>query len=142
MWAYLDQLFADVGPTQQLFDLKEELTTNIKEKIADLISSGMDEEQAYKEALISLGDLSGLVEEMRRLGQDQAKQKSLFFDDGAPFHRRNHRRSFADPLRLFLFSGLLVFHGRALYRRRLPDGVLPGRLRSVFVSPAHRERPA
>ena len=34
----------------------------------------MDEEQAYKEAIISMGDLSGLVDDMRKLGQDTAKQ--------------------------------------------------------------------
>lgn len=46
----------------------------LKKKIADLISRGMDEEQAYKEAIISMGDLSGLVDDMRKLGQDTAKQ--------------------------------------------------------------------
>ena len=32
---YIDHLFSDVEPSQQLFDLKEELTTNLKEKIED-----------------------------------------------------------------------------------------------------------
>lgn len=72
--AYIDNLFSGVGATQQLFDLKEELATNMKEKIADFISRGMDDGQAYKEAIISMGDLSGLVDDMRRLGQDTAKQ--------------------------------------------------------------------
>jgi hypothetical protein len=45
----------------------------MKEKIADYISRGLDEEQAFKEAIISeaiisMGDLSGLVGDMRRLG--------------------------------------------------------------------------
>ncbi|WP_017754783.1 hypothetical protein [Calidifontibacillus oryziterrae] len=34
----------------------------------------MDEDAAFKEAIISIGDLSGLVEDMRKLGQDKAKQ--------------------------------------------------------------------
>lgn len=71
---YIDNLFSDVGGSQQLFDLKEELATNMKEKIADYKSRGMEEDQAFKEAVISIGDLSGLVEDMRRLGQDAAKQ--------------------------------------------------------------------
>lgn len=41
---YIDDLFSDVGPSQQLFDLKEELTTNLKEKIADYQARGMEEE--------------------------------------------------------------------------------------------------
>ncbi|WP_302104837.1 permease prefix domain 1-containing protein [Polycladomyces zharkentensis] len=71
---YIDNLFSGVGESQQLFDLKEELATNMKEKIADYQSRGMDDEQAFKEAVISMGDLSGLVDEMRKVGQDMAKQ--------------------------------------------------------------------
>ncbi len=66
-------MFADVGPSQQLFDLKEELSTNMKEKITDYQSRGMDEEQDFKEAVISMGDLRGLVGDMRKIGQDTAK---------------------------------------------------------------------
>lgn len=72
--AYIDKLFSGVGASQQMFDLKEELSTNIKEKTADYQSRGMDEEQAFKEAVISMGDLSGLVADMHLLGQDTAKQ--------------------------------------------------------------------
>lgn len=72
--AYIDNLFSGVGPSQQLYDLKEELAVNIKEKTADFIARGMDADQAFKEAVISMGDLSGLVDDMRKLGQDTAKQ--------------------------------------------------------------------
>ncbi|MFD1426316.1 permease prefix domain 1-containing protein [Kroppenstedtia sanguinis] len=71
---YFDDLFAGVGRSQQLFDLKEELSTNLKEKIADYQSQGLSDEQAFKEAVISMGDLSGLVEDLRELGKDTAKQ--------------------------------------------------------------------
>ncbi|MEL7563969.1 MAG: permease prefix domain 1-containing protein [Dehalobacterium sp.] len=71
---HFDALFSDVGVSQQLFELKEELATNMKEKIADYQSRGMDDEQAFKEAVISMGDLRGLVDDMRKLGQDTAKQ--------------------------------------------------------------------
>lgn len=72
--AYIDKLFTGVGESQQLFELKEELETNMKEKIADHKSSGMEDKQALKEAVISMGDLSELVDEMRSLGQNKAKQ--------------------------------------------------------------------
>lgn len=71
---YIDNLFSNVGASQHLFDLKEELATNLKERIADIKSRGTDDEQAFKEAVISMGDLTGLVEDMRRVGQDTAKQ--------------------------------------------------------------------
>ncbi|MFD1394785.1 permease prefix domain 1-containing protein [Kroppenstedtia eburnea] len=70
---YFNDLFAGVGQSQQLFDLKEELSTNLKEKIADYQSRGLADEQAFKEAVISMGDLSGLVEDLRQLGPDTAK---------------------------------------------------------------------
>ena len=72
--AYIENLFSGVGASQQLFDLKEELATNLKEKTYDIQSRGLDEDQAFKEAIISMGDLSGLVDDMRKLGQDMAKQ--------------------------------------------------------------------
>lgn len=33
-------------------------------------SGGLDEEQAFEEAIISMGDLSGLVNDMRKLGEE------------------------------------------------------------------------
>ncbi|MGD6776964.1 permease prefix domain 1-containing protein [Sutcliffiella horikoshii] len=72
--AYVDSLFSGVGESQQLFDLKEELATNLKEKIADYKKDGMDESAAFKEAVSSMGDLSGLVDDMREVGQNKAKQ--------------------------------------------------------------------
>ncbi|WP_223701686.1 permease prefix domain 1-containing protein [Sutcliffiella deserti] len=72
--SYVNQLFSGVGESQQLFELKEELTTNLKEKINDYQKTGMDEKEAFKEAVSSMGDLSGLVDDMRVLGQDKAKQ--------------------------------------------------------------------
>lgn len=73
--AYIDDLFSGVGDSQQLFDLKEELLSNLREKIADIKSRyGLDDEQAFKEAVISMGDLSGLVDDMRLAGQDTAKR--------------------------------------------------------------------
>ncbi|MEL7656953.1 MAG: permease prefix domain 1-containing protein, partial [Bacillota bacterium] len=72
--AYIDALFAGVGASQQLFDLKEEITTNLNEKTLDYKNRGISEDQAFKEAIVSLGDLSGLVAEMRQIGQDKAKQ--------------------------------------------------------------------
>jgi len=68
---FLDQQFASVGESRQLRDLKEELATNLREKIEDYRLKGLDEQQAFQEAIISLGDLSGLVEDMRKYAQPQ-----------------------------------------------------------------------
>ncbi|NLN87498.1 MAG: hypothetical protein GX133_07845 [Syntrophomonadaceae bacterium] len=68
---YIENLFAGVADSQQLRDLKEELVTNLREKTADIKSRGLDDEQAFREAVISMGDLSGLVDEMRVVRQHQ-----------------------------------------------------------------------
>lgn len=71
---YIDKQFMDVKGTQQLFDMKEELFINLKERISDMIKEGYTEEDAFKEGVISIGDLSDLVEEMQSYGQDEMKQ--------------------------------------------------------------------
>ncbi|WP_257150469.1 permease prefix domain 1-containing protein [Bacillus toyonensis] len=71
---YLDKQFMDVKGTQQLFDMKEELFINLKERISDMIKEGYTEEDAFKKGVISIGDLSDLVEEMQSYGLDEMKQ--------------------------------------------------------------------
>jgi hypothetical protein len=44
---YIDNLFSDVEPSQHLIELKEELFINLKEKIEDYISRGMEKVMAY-----------------------------------------------------------------------------------------------
>src|SRR5690554_6198503 len=72
--AHFDKLFSGVGSSQELYELKEELTINLREKILDYTAEGMSEDKAFKEAVISMGDLSGLVEDMRQVGQNRAKE--------------------------------------------------------------------
>ena len=54
---YLNSVLAGGGDSRQLADLKEELTTNLLEKISDYQAQGMEEDEAFREAIISLGDL-------------------------------------------------------------------------------------
>ncbi|MFC0015830.1 MULTISPECIES: permease prefix domain 1-containing protein [Allobacillus] len=72
---YLDQVFKDVGKSQQLFDLKQELRVNMQERIKDYKEQGMDETVAFREAKVSIGDLNGLVEDMRVYGQQETRNR-------------------------------------------------------------------
>ncbi|SER05787.1 permease prefix domain 1-containing protein [Piscibacillus halophilus] len=72
---YIEDLFKEVGRSQQLFDLKQELTTNMHERIKDYKNQDMTDEEAFKEAKVSMGDLSGLVEDMREVGRQEAKKE-------------------------------------------------------------------
>ncbi|WP_269758280.1 permease prefix domain 1-containing protein [Thalassobacillus sp. C254] len=47
---------------------------NLKEKTKDYEKAGKTEDEAFKEAIHSMGDLSGLKEDMRRVGEDQARK--------------------------------------------------------------------
>ncbi|MDZ4417315.1 permease prefix domain 1-containing protein [Bacillus cereus] len=71
---YIDKQFMNVKETQQLFDMKVELFINLKERILDMIKEGYTEEDAFKKGVISIGDLSDLVEEMQLYGRDKMNQ--------------------------------------------------------------------
>ncbi|EZH64889.1 hypothetical protein DH09_20490 [Bacillaceae bacterium JMAK1] len=71
---YINHLFKNVGSSQEAYEMKEELFSNMKEKISDYKSRGLEEDQAFKEAKASLGDLSGLIEDLQRSSQEEAKQ--------------------------------------------------------------------
>lgn len=120
---YIDNLFSGVGGSQQLFDLKEELITNMKEKIADYKSQGMEDEQAFKEAVISMGDLSGLVDDMRKLGQDTAK-KSVY----STMTARISTAGIIAGVLLVLFG---IFNVAMLYFMDLPGEVVTGS--AIFI---------
>ncbi|MDQ0417242.1 cation transport ATPase [Croceifilum oryzae] len=71
---YLDRQFEEIKETQHLFETKEELFMNLKERSMDLIKNGKEEEEAFQEAIVSMGNLSSLAEEMRQYGEDPVKQ--------------------------------------------------------------------
>lgn len=64
--AYVDELFQDVPDTQRAYEMKVELTQNLLDKYNDLVASGKSEEDAYNITIYGIGDISELLEEMRR----------------------------------------------------------------------------
>lgn len=63
---YVNELFAEVYDTQQLRELKEEMSANLLEKANDLLARGLDEEAAFKKAVASLGDVSELIASLKK----------------------------------------------------------------------------
>ncbi len=57
---HIEMLFEDAPKTRKTYDLKEELYANSLEKYQDLLHSGMNEEDAYKNVIGSIGDVSSL----------------------------------------------------------------------------------
>lgn len=66
---YVDNLFSDIHDTKQLRELKEEVSANLLDKINDFITSGDNEQEAFNKAVSSLGDMSELVESLRKASE-------------------------------------------------------------------------
>jgi hypothetical protein len=61
---YVDSLFSGYEETGALADFKEELASNMADKVASLVKKGMDEEAAFTKAAAELGDISVLADEI------------------------------------------------------------------------------
>lgn len=64
--SYLGKLFEQAGTNRQLADLREEMAANLTEKVSDYRTRGMDEDQAFREAIVSMGDMGKLIDEVRQ----------------------------------------------------------------------------
>ena len=62
---YMDSLFEEAPKTKRVVELKEEILQNITDKYNDLLSEGKSEEAAYNIAVASVGDVSGLIQELK-----------------------------------------------------------------------------
>jgi hypothetical protein len=61
---YVDSLFAGYEQTKELADFKEELLSNLNDKISNLVKKGMSEQAAFDKATSELGDISALADEI------------------------------------------------------------------------------
>jgi hypothetical protein len=61
---YIDSLFTGYEETKTLRDFKEELQSNLDDRIASLIAKGMRDEEAFKKASGELGDISVLADQI------------------------------------------------------------------------------
>lgn len=80
---YLDELFADAPETRKAMELKEEMFQNSMEKYQDLLSEGYSEEDAYKNVIGSIGDVTELFEDLEEknlmnLSEADRKKKAMF----------------------------------------------------------------
>ncbi len=71
---YIDTLFSDIYETSQLIELKEEMTSNLLDKINDFISNGDIEDVAFKKAISSLGDMRELIENFKKASENKIKE--------------------------------------------------------------------
>ena len=71
---YVDGLFTDIYDTKQLRELKEEVSANLLEKVNDFIANGNNEDEAFKKAISSIGDMGELVESLKKASELKVEQ--------------------------------------------------------------------
>ncbi len=62
---HINMLFEGAPQTRRALDLKEELFANLIERYNDLVASGVSEEDAYKNAVANIGDVSELINNLK-----------------------------------------------------------------------------
>jgi hypothetical protein len=72
---YIDELFSGYEETSALADFKEELESNLNDRINSLRKKGLSEREAYDKAVAELGDVSALADEL------SLKKKQQVFSD-------------------------------------------------------------
>lgn len=63
---YIDELFAHAPNTRKTIELREEMFQNTREKYLDFIKEGKSERDAYSIAIGGIGDVSGLIAELKK----------------------------------------------------------------------------
>lgn len=61
---YVDGLFADYPNSGAMNDFKEELCSNLSDRIHDLEKKGIDSKEAFRKATAELGDISEIAEQI------------------------------------------------------------------------------
>ena len=108
---YVDHLFGDAQQNQQLSELKEEITINLMEKIIDLMVEGKSEDEAFKDAVASLGDISELVDRMIPPGKQTEEVKANVINKPEEIKKAKDPHIFMGTLSgaLWIFAFALFF---------------------------------
>ena len=78
---YLDGLFSPYEDSQTSRELKEELLNNLQDKLVDFKNQGYDDETAYHKTIVSIGDISEILETMPSKGGDLVEMVEKDFSD-------------------------------------------------------------
>jgi len=71
---HLELLFENAPKTRRAFELKEELLTNSVERYDDLIKNGVTPENAYKNVINSIGNVSELFRGLEEMSLNEIKE--------------------------------------------------------------------
>jgi hypothetical protein len=99
---YIDALFSGYEETPALADFKEELQSNLNDRINSLINKGLEQRAAFDKAISELGDISVLADEI------SLKRKQEVIGD-----MYMKTRNYMSPKRagLYVLSGVVLAFG-------------------------------
>lgn len=100
---HFNQIFTEAPKTRKALDLKQEMMQNAMDKYDDMVADGYSEEDAYKNVIESIGDVSELFPEMEErnlltLSEHDRKKKAMLT---------------AAAVGMYIFAGV-VFFGASL----------------------------
>jgi hypothetical protein len=75
---YIEKLFNDIPKSIQRDKVKEEVVSNLDEKVYDLVSSGFSEDEAINKAIEDFGDITDLKEELVDLEFEKQQKISRY----------------------------------------------------------------
>lgn len=101
---YIDNLFEEAPETKKTVELKEEILQNITDKYYDLLSEGKTEEAAYNIAIASVGEVSELIENLKRGTSKMAYHSQEEIDKS----RKESAKITAISVALFILSPITV----------------------------------
>ncbi|MBC1493092.1 permease prefix domain 1-containing protein [Listeria booriae] len=74
---FVEKLFENVPESEQAAQVKEEITYNLEEKVADLMEEGKSEEDAVNKAIIEFGDMDEIIAELEVAKPNTKKRRAL-----------------------------------------------------------------
>lgn len=72
---YVEGLFRGYEDTPALQDFKEEITSNLYDRIHDLENNGMDANEAFTKAVAELGDITSIADEISRQKRNEVIER-------------------------------------------------------------------
>lgn len=75
---YIELLFAGAPATQEMADLKEELTRNTLDRYDDLVQDGKSEEAAYNLAVAGIGDINELLQQLKAPARPEQEPQPVY----------------------------------------------------------------
>lgn len=96
---HFNQIFTEAPKTRKALDLKQEMMQNAMDKYDDMVADGYSEEDAYKNVIESIGDVSELFPEMEErnlltLSEHDRKKKAMLT---------------AAAVGMYIFAGVVFF---------------------------------